>query len=180
MRKHCSNALPSVTSLLGAQCPLIDHLTPCSANHWHDPSSSLQSWLTWLIFTPLRKMMAMQMSLFEADNTSHTERFPCGSLSHLWSGRDLLNGDLLWKAGLQRAAVSSSWQFCSCLLLTHDNIHCTCVFKCVCFLNLCNLSQTQTFLYENCFAVHQITITPLGKLFFKDNMIWLWSFFFYR
>ena len=53
-------------------------------------------------------------------------------------------------------------------------------FKCVCFLNLCSISQTQTFLHENCFAVHQITITPLGNLFFTDNVIWLWSFFFYK
>lgn len=88
------------------------------------------------------------------------------------------------------AICSESWSPESCPLLQPmilllprihmRHIHCTCVFKCVCFSNLCSISQTPTFLYENCFAVHQITITPLGNLFFTDNVIWLWSFLFYR
>lgn len=140
--------------------PIIWHPALLTIDMTSLPACNLD-WLDWSLFIWGRWWWECKCHYLRLTTLLITERSLWGSPSHLRSGRDLLKGDLLWEAGLQRAALSSSWWFCSCLLFTRD-IYTASVLKCVCVLSLCIITLTQTFLYENCFAVHQITVTQLN------------------
>lgn len=147
MKKQCVNALPNVTSLLGAQCPLANHLTACSASHGHRPPSSLQPWLTWLIFIHSRDMMVTrQMPLFEADR----KHCLCWKISFCHEVTEIFwnvtCSEKLLSRGLPSPPAFASVSY----LHTAHALHLG--FQYVCCLNLQNISQT--FLYENCFVVH--------------------------
>lgn len=132
-------------------------LTVCSASHHHSPPSSLQPWLT--------------------DLLSFKEDYDDKSNATIWGKQETLLVLKDWKISMGISSLVMKWQRsselwpapgswspegCPLLLLLPliciQHMHCTQVFKYVCYLNLCNISQI--FLYENCFVVHQPLSEP--------------------
>lgn len=163
MKKQCVNALPNVTSLLGAQCPLTNHPTACSASHCHGPSSSLQPWLP-------------DLHSFQEDNDK--------SNATIWGRKETLLVLKDFHGGAFTChEVTEFFQIVTCseklvsrglpsppafAPASYLNMHCTGPFKCVCSLKLHNSSQTC--LYENSFVVHQ-SLSELSKTW-SSQIMW--------
>lgn len=177
MKKHCVNALPNVTSLLGAQSP---DWPPNTLLCQPPPRPTFQpAALTDLtdLYSMRKVMMTSQMPLFEAG------RKHCLYWKISMGISSLL---MKWQRSSELWPALRSWSPEGCPLLQLlllpplciRRMHCTQISKCVCYLNLCNISQT--FLYENCFVVHQATIRTPRNVFLTDNVIRLLFYFFYR
>lgn len=105
-------------------------------------------WLDWSSFIRGRRRWWQVKChyLRQAGNTACAERFP-------WGSRHEVTG-IFWivtcSEKLLSRALPSPPAFAPASYL-HTTY--ALIFKCVCYLNLCNTSQT--FLYENCFVIHQ-------------------------
>lgn len=141
----------------------------------HFPTCSLgwlaRSWFTW--------WRQCKCHYPETGSTACTQRLTQGFPSHGGSG-NFPNSEPVSKAGVQRAALSSCWWSCSCLLFTSlVFLRSLQAFPIKYKLSYTKQNKTPTNKKLCCPSNHHL-ITPPQNLLFIDNVIWLGCFLFWR